>query len=341
MNRDWIEWLENLCRDHNDLVGKKCANLGEMTSMGLRVPPGFALSVQAYRDFMDLTGAAEEITEYLGTAGKALESIQGLDTLSGHVRSIIESKTVPPELDELIRSYYSQLCARCNQDVVEVSTRSAGVTSHPGQYETHLNVVGEDDVVEKVVKVWSSTFNARSLSMRHRKGLPLESDPIGVAVLKMVKARCAGVMFTADPNTGDTSRMIIEANWGLGESVVGGETTPDVFILDKENLEVVERRLGAKTKCFTFKDVGVSEVDTPEDKRRRFCTTDEELRELGRLGKELEKYFGVPQDAEWAVEEGVESPQSVMMLQTRAEIIVPVKPPVDQVLDFMINRFGR
>jgi pyruvate,water dikinase len=308
--------------------------------MGLRVPPGFALSVQAYRDFMRLTGATEEITACLEESREALESIQGLEEVSRRVRSIIETKTVPAQMDELIRSHYEQLCAKCNRDAVEVSTRSAGATSHPGQYETHLNVVGEDDVVQKIIRVWSSTFNTRSLAMRHRKRLPLVSDPIGVAVLKMVRARCAGVMFTADPNTGDTSRMIIEANWGLGESVVGGEATPDVFILNKESLEVEERRLGDKSTCVIFREKGVSEEETPDNQRCRFCVKDEELQELGRIGKELEKYFGVPQDAEWAVEEGVAFPESVMMLQTRAEVIVPAKSPVDQVLDLMINRFS-
>ena len=340
MSWQWIEWLDNLCMDHNEFVGKKCANLGEMTRMGLRVPPGFALSVQAYRDFMRLTGAAEEITEHLHAQQKSLESIQGMTELSRQVRSLIESKPVPLEIDELIRSHYAELCSRCGTDVLEVSARSAGAASHPGQYETYLNVVGQEDVVEKVVKVWSSTFNRRSLAMRHRKGLPLDSDPIGVAVLKMVKARCAGVMFTADPNTGDNGRMIIEANWGLGESVVGGQATPDVFVLDKDTLEIVERRLGDKSKCVIFKEVGVSEEDTPDDKRCEFCVTDEELKELGRIGKELEEYFGAPQDTEWAVEEGFGCPESVMLLQTRAEVIVAAKSPVDQVIDLMITRFG-
>ena len=336
---EWIEWFDNLCTNDNSLVGKKCANLGEMTKMGLRVPPGFALTVQAYRDFMNRTGAAEEISAYLDTKREDLASIQSLNEVSQHIRSVIETKKVPSDMDERIRTFYAELCAKCDREVVKVSVRSAGAVSHPGQYETHLNVVGSDDVVENIVKVWSSTFNARSLSMRHREGYPLESDPIGVAVLKMVDARSAGVMFTADPNTGDTNRMIIEANWGLGESVVGGEATPDVFILDKNSFEVVEQRLGAKSKCVIPNEMGVSEEDTPEDKRCQFCVTHEELRELGRIGKELEDYFGVPQDVEWAVEGGAESSRSVMLLQTRAEVIVPTKNPVDQVLDIMISRF--
>jgi pyruvate,water dikinase len=99
---------------------------------------------------------------------------------------------------------------------------SAGAASHPGQYETHLNVIGEADLITNIIKVWSSTFNARSLSARKRLGLPLGSDPIGVAVIKMVNARSAGVLFTADPNTGNRSIMIIEANWGWEKALSEG-----------------------------------------------------------------------------------------------------------------------
>jgi len=101
-------------------------------------------------------------------------------------------------------------------------------------------------LIEKIIKVWSSTFNPRSLSARKRVGVSLESDPIGVAVVKMVNARSAGVLFTADPNTGDTSRMIIEANLGLGESVVGGEAMPDVYILEKGGLAIIEKNWGPR-----------------------------------------------------------------------------------------------
>ncbi len=240
---------------------------------------------------------------------------------------------------EVVLSHYEALCQRCKVEEMAVSTRSAGAASHPGQYETHLNVRGDLDVIEKIKKVWSSTFNPRSLSARKHAGAPLESDPIGVAVLKMVNARAAGVLFTADPNTGDTSRMIIEANWGLGESVVGGEAMPDVYILDKVSLEIIDRKLGSKGKYITFKEMGVAEEDTPTEKSSNFCLSDEEAKEVGRLGKILESHFNVPQDTEWAVDEDFDFPQSVVLLQTRPEVIAKQKKPADQVIDLMLTRF--
>ncbi|MBL7211844.1 MAG: PEP/pyruvate-binding domain-containing protein [Desulfobacteraceae bacterium] len=336
----WISWFDELGQESKDLVGKKCANLGEMTRMGLRVPQGFALSLEAYKDFMSLTGAAEEIKEYLGKANHDFEEIRHFNEASAELRRIVESKDLPPEMKEAIVSHYQELCRRCIVEEVAVSTRSAGAASHPGQYQTYLNVIGESDLREKVIKVWSSTFNPRSLSARKRAGVPLENDPIGVAVLKMVNARSAGVLFTADPNTGDPSRMIIEANWGLGESVVGGEAMPDVYILEKEGLEVIERKLGSKGKYITFKEVGVVEEETPSEKSESLCLSNEEAKEIGRLGKILETHFGVPQDAEWAIDQDLKFPESVILLQTRPEVIAQQKEPVEQVLDLMLGSFG-
>jgi pyruvate,water dikinase len=338
MSKRWISWFQELGQEHNDRFGKKCANLGEMTKIGQRVPPGFALSLEAYSDFMSLTGADREIKAYLGGVGHGFENIQHFNEASGELRRIVESREMPREMREAVLEHYGELCLNCNLEDVPVSTRSAGAASHPGQYETHLNVRGEEDVIRHVIKVWASTFNPRSLSSRKRAGAPLETDPIGVAVLKMVNARAAGVLFTADPNTGEASRMIIEANWGLGESVVGGEAMPDVYILDKESLEIVERKLGTKRKCIICREKGVAEEDTPEDKSDAFCLRDEEAKEIGRLGKVLEAHFNLPQDTEWAVDQDFDFPESVVLLQTRPEVIAQQKKPADQVVDLMLTR---
>ncbi|MGD9116425.1 MAG: PEP/pyruvate-binding domain-containing protein [Dehalococcoidia bacterium] len=338
MSKKWISWFEELCHGDSELVGKKCANLGEMTKMGLRVPPGFALSVEAYRDFMDMTGAIEEISRYLDKAKP--KDIKQFTRSSAEIRQIVQSKPMPAEMEKTVVSCYRELCRQCGTEV-PISTRSAGPSSHPGQYETYLNVIGGSDLVDKIKKVWASTFNPRSLAFRNRKKMPLESDPIGVAVLKMVNARAAGVIFTADPNTGDTQRMIIEANWGLGESVVSGDSTPDVFILDKASLEIKEKKLGPKCHYVTCKEVGVAEEELPAEKTEQFCLSDDEAREIGRLGKVLEEHFGKPQDVEWGVEEGVPLAESVVLLQTRPEVIAKTKPPVDKIVDLMLDRISK
>ena len=189
--------------------------------------------------------------------------------------------------------------------------------------------------------VGPTPFLPGSLAARKRNVLALENDPIGVAVLKMVNARAAGIVFTADPNTGDTSIMIIEANWGLGESVVSGELMPDVYVLNKQNLEMVEKRLGKKSRYVTFKELGVAEEDCPPDLSSAFCLKNEEAKEIGKLGVLLEKHFGVPQDVEWAIDRDLELPKSIILLQTRPAIMAQKKAPVDQVVDLMLNLFSK
>jgi len=339
MPERYIFWFEELGRDQNSLVGKKCANLGEIAKIGLPVPPGFALSVRAYEDFLQETNAIQEIKDYLRRFGRGIESIELFNEASQGIRQIVESKRMPEGMRRMVLSFYDGLCRKCKVSDVAVATRSAGPVSHPGQYETYLNVRGEQDLLEKIIKVWASSFTPRSLAFRSQKGIPLESDPIGVAVLKMVNARAAGVIFTADPNTGEMSKMILEANWGLGESVVGGESMPDTYILNKGSLEICERKLGAKQKCVIFKPLGVAEEATPIHKRSAFCLKDEEVAEVGRLAVTLEKHFGVPQDAEWAIDEDSPFPENIVLLQTRAAVIVQRKSAVDQVVDLMLKRF--
>jgi len=337
MSEKWIYWLEELGKEHNDVVGKKCAHLGEMAKIGLPVPHGFALSVDAYSYFMNTTGATGEIAAMIESSQVTAEDVDGLNKLSLAIRQAVEMKRIPSDMESSILGYYEGLCQKCGVADAAVSTRSAGAVSHPGQYETYLNVKGKADVLEKVRKVWASTFNARSVAYRLRKGLPVASGPIGVAVLEMVQARSAGIAFSVDPNTGDETRMIVEANWGLGESVVSGELTPDRWVLDKETLAVRENILGKKEKMTCFVDTGVVARETPPEKSCAFCCTEAELAEIGRLTKELERHFGVPQDIEWAVAEDRSFP-NVVLLQARPAVVVK-KSAADSVVDMMLGMF--
>jgi len=339
--KTWVYWLEELGQEHKDLVGNKCANLGEMCKLKLRVPPGFTLSVKAYTDFMETTGNLQKIEKLLDKFTTKELTLEQINEASSQIRQIVESKAMPEEMKEMVISCYRGLCQRCCVNKIAVSTRSAGPVSQPGQYETYLNVVGESDVITAIKKVWSSTFNPRSLASRCKKGISLSSDPIGVAVLKMVNAQAAGIIFTADPNTGDTDRMIIEANWGLGESVVAGKVIPDVYTLDKKSLEIHSKKLGQKSEYVVFREAGVANEETPLDKRSKFCLGDKEIREIGRMGRLLEEHFGVPQDVEFAIDQDLLFPDNVILLQTRSAVIAQKKEPVDKIIDLAVSRFSR
>ncbi len=334
---NYVFWLSELGKEHSAMMGKKCANLGEILKLKLQAPHGFAISVEAYQDFLSDTGVIEEIRRILSKFSAGINDIDLYNKVSEELRAVVIAQDIPQGMKKSILSYYRALCQKCNVAHAAVSTRSAGPLSRPGQYETYLNVLGEADLLQRIKMVWASSFNPRSLAYREQRAMPLESDPIGVAVLKMVNAKTAGVLFTADPNTGDTSKMIIEANWGLGESVVSGEAMPDIYYLNKGNLEVTQKTLGQKIKYVTFQETGITEAVTPVDQRSVFCLNDEEIREIGRMGKILEEHFGVPQDVEWAIDRDFAFPESVMLLQTRAAKITPPKSPIDQVADLMVK----
>jgi len=320
-----ICWFDELSQGDNELVGKKCANLGELTRAGFQVPPGFALSLEAYKKFLTDTGAIEEIRRCF-TAFDAdpdnPKELPKFQEASRTVRGLIESKAMPENMEHTVAQYYDELCQKTGIKDIPVATRSAGATSHPGQYETYLYIKGKPDVMKNIIKVWSSTFNPRSLIARARKGLPLDYDPIGVAVVKMVNARAAGIMFTAEPTTGDSSKIIIEGNWGLGESAVSGAVNPDSWVVDKNKFEIIERKLSAKLVEHVFDPVTckVSKVDIAADRQELPCLTDEELVEIARTGRSIEQHCRLPQDIEWAIDSDLPA-NNIVILQTRPEKI--------------------
>jgi pyruvate,water dikinase len=321
----WIYWLDEITKDHNNLVGKKCAHLGEMTRAGFKVPCGFALSLDAYDRFMNDSGAMNEINNHLqllkadahdpAQLGKWQEAAE-------IVRGIAETKMMPRDMQETITAYYEELCHRTGIADCPVATRSAGPSSHPGQYETFLHVKGISGVLQHIIKVWASTFNQRSLVARARGGYRLDYDPIGVAVLQMVNAKAAGVMFTINPANGDRSKIMIDGNWGLGESVVSGSVTPDEWVVDKVVLEIITHIISPKGLEYIVDPSGkVIVSDIPSERQNVPCLTDKEVIELARRGKQIEQHYGLPQDIEWVIDKDLPFPDNIFFVQTRPETI--------------------
>jgi len=340
MSEKWIFWFEEIGQEYNDIVGKKCANLGEMTKMGLPVPRGFSLSVKTEERFLRETNADQEIRQFLAKFGGKVHGLKQYEEVSQGLRQIVEAREMPQDIRETIMSYYEHLCDRCGAEVA-VSVRSAGTVSHPGQYETYLNVKGRDEVLHKVVKVWSSIYNTRTIADLNRKGVPVEdSPPIGVCVLELVNARCAGVGFTCDPVSGDPSKIMIEGNWGLGESVVSGTLIPDRYTIDKNTLQVIEKVIGDKEMQVVATDKGAVEQEIPPDKQLISCLNDAEVIRIAELAKALEAHFGIPQDMEWAISNDSRSPDNIFLLQTRPVAGIKAKEmpsSTSKVIDEMIR----
>jgi pyruvate,water dikinase len=194
--------------------------------------------------------------------------------------------------------------------------------SFAGQQDTFLWVQGSDEVLEKVKLCMSSLFTPRAISYRIKMGFPHEKVLISVGVQKIVDARAAGVMFTLNPTNGDPSKVVIEGNWGLGETVVSGICNPDKFVVDKVTKEI-DRKVSLK-ECECIYDPvrrGVIHADTPPDRREIPCIEDQEILELARYAKRVEEYYGCPQDIEWAIDKQKPFPLNIFMVQSRPETI--------------------
>ena len=327
--QNYVLWLEELPEGDAFAAGKKCSHLGEMLRAGLPVPPGFALTLDAYKKFLQDSGVEQDIADYLNKNKRKLEKDMGMfEEASTYImEELIINKSIPSELQELIMAFYEKLNERSSLENVPVAVRSSGPVSMPGQFDTFLNIRGEKEIMDKIIRVWASSFNARAMAYRLQRGMALESSPIGVAVLKMINAKTSGVMFTLDPINGDKSRIFIEGSWGLGESLVSGQVTPDKYVLDKVTLDLSQKNICCKVMEMIYDPEGnIMPRDVEEERQNIPCLNPDEILELAKLGKRLEKHYGAPQDIEWAVDQSLPFPQNIFILQTRPETIWSKKP---------------
>lgn len=339
MAKKWIYALEELGQEHLNLVGRKCANLGEMTKLGMRVPPGFAISVDGFENYMRVTGLGRRIETYFASLGEDLKkSVQKQMDASRVAKEMIAETPLPAGIADEIVNNYEALCARCGEPDLPVAVRSSGAVSMPGQMETYLYVRGSSEVTRRVLEVWESTFNTRAIAFRLEKGMPVDKAPIGVAVIRMVNAKSAGVLLTVVPTTGDTDHVVIEGNWGLGESVVSGDITPDNFMVDKASL-AIEKNINKKSRCVVSTVNGTAKADVPAHLQEVPCLEDAEIHELVRIALGVEKHFGVPQDMEWVVDQDLPFPENVIWVQARPAKFTAQRKDADA--DYIVDQMAR
>lgn len=336
----WLYNLTEVSRAHNDLVGKKCAFLGELSRLKINTPPGFAISVLGSKRFQRESGVGAEIKELIRDMASGLERVQGQLALARAIRKTLENRTLGGLMAEEVCQAYQRLCRELAEKDAAVAVRSSGAVSMPGQMDTYLNVRGEQEVLRKVVRVWASAFTARAIAYRLQEGLPLHRSYIGVAVLKMIQAKAAGVALTVLPNSGDHSQVMVEGTWGLGESLVSGEITPDQFVVDKATGRVVER-IGRKTSMVVYAEGGTASRPVPAELARRSCLEAEELEEIVRVALLLEKHFQGPLDLEWVVSQEGEFPSNIYWVQARpAKVARPRTSDNEYLADLMSRVFS-
>ncbi|MDH5266535.1 MAG: phosphoenolpyruvate synthase [Candidatus Bathyarchaeota archaeon] len=327
-------WFEDLRKEDISIVGGKCANLGEMLQAGIPVPPGFAITAQAYEKFITETGIAKKIYKIIEKTVTDINDPHQYEKASKEIRQLIKSTPILPQIEKAIKNAYDELGKRTKSSRVFVAVRSSATAedlpdaSFAGQQETYLNVKGAKELVEKTVRCWSSLFTPRAIFYRAQKGFEHEQVLISVAVQKMVDAKVAGVTFTINPVTGEPNQIVIESTWGLGESVVSGAITPDNYITDKNTLEIISKKIAKKAVEYVrdSKTGKTIHHNVPIERQGQPSLTDEEIVKLTELANRIEKHYdGKPQDIEWAIDRHLAFPENIFIVQSRPETVWSLK----------------
>ncbi|MDR0778383.1 MAG: phosphoenolpyruvate synthase [Methanomassiliicoccaceae archaeon] len=291
----------------NDIpyVGGKGANLGELTSAGFPVPNAFVLTTVAYDHFMDKSKILKKIEKELASISK--DSDQSLTDASARVRELFEQFEIPADLKKEILDSYVSLFPGGKKGFVAVRSSATAEdlpdASFAGQQETFLNVSTPDDLLDKVRKCWSSLFTARAISYRDKQGFAHSDVKLAVVVQRMVNSEVSGIMFTMDPNSGKDD-IIVEAGFGLGEAIVGGEVTPDMYVINKGHMEIVKKRIATqKWKYIKGNDGKTQKADVPKEYQKSQKIDDKHIIEIASIGRQIEIHYERPMDIEWCVED--------------------------------------
>jgi pyruvate,water dikinase len=325
---EYILWFEKISKEMVPLVGGKGANLGEMSKLNLPVPQGFAITTKAFDRFLEANRINEQIEKLIDECD-AENTNQLLET-SKKIKELIISKEYPPMIrSELIESYKElsftdqvvtpraiELIAS-GREYALVAVRSSATAedlptaSFAGQQATFLNVKGIKEYLESVKKCWASLYEPRAIFYRNKQGFKRAS--ISVIIQRMVNSDASGVMFTTNPTTGEDN-IIIEACWGLGETLVQGEVEPDRYIVSKDG-KILEKKVGKKERMMIRDYVTDRTVKllVPKNKINVQVLTDQEILSIVNYGLKIEGHYGKPQDIEFAVERG-----RIFIVQTRA-----------------------
>ncbi|MCK4331888.1 MAG: phosphoenolpyruvate synthase, partial [Dehalococcoidia bacterium] len=281
------------------------ANLGEMFRAGIPVPGGFIVTVDAYFKFLEAAKLVDKIPQYLENLD--VNDSKELQEVSKLIKSKISSSSVPADMIDEIKRAYRKLGGGLVAVRSSATAEDLPEASFAGQQSTFLNVQGEDEVTAAIQACWASLFESRAIFYRHEHGFDHLKVGIAVPVQTMVQSEVSGVLFTVEPLTSDRTKILVEAIYGLGEAIVSGEVTPDQYILDKEELSIIHKKI-AKQEWQLVRNSKVSpgelevnvRLTVPVSKQAVQKLADKDILALAKLGKTIEDLYQSAQDVEWA-----------------------------------------
>ncbi len=313
--------LTHFDRDSLALAGGKGANLGELIKAGFDVPPGFVITTAAYDWLLQATDLEAKIQQTLDSL--QIDKPAVVAKVSQQIQDAIQHALIPDLIADSILDAYRQLGGSAVAVRSSATAEDLPEAAFAGQQETFLNVIGEQALLDAVRRCWASLWSERAMLYRARQNVDQVSVKIAVIVQKMVPADVAGVMFTANPVSGDKGEIVIDASPGLGEAVVSGLVTPDHFVVNKSGLRTKELQVGRREVIIRSKAGGGTEQITPTRKNIDAALSLSAARKLARLGKRIERHFAAPQDVEWAwINDGTKTGK-FLILQARPMTALP------------------
>ena len=317
------------------LAGGKGANLGELMNAGYVVPVGFIITTAAYAALFGEAGAGPQIASLIGKTRDTELAL--LAQVSQQIQAVIHEAPVPEDLRAAILEAYHRLGNGAVAVRSSATAEDLPEAAFAGQQETYLNIKGEAALLAAIQDCWASLWSERAISYRLRQGIDQASVKLAVVVQEMVPAEMAGVMFTADPISGDRGVLVIDANPGLGEAVVAGLATPDHFVVKKRGKRILEARTGRREVVFRARvEGGIEQIKNEEDPAPMPALPDQAVRRLAQLGEQIQKHFGAPQDIEWAWIKDAGKNGRFFILQARPMTALPLNEKINPAMRIVI-----
>ena len=330
---NFIKSLNKISKKDISIAGGKGANLGEMTKAKIPVPPGFVILVSAFNKFLKKTNIQKEIEAMWNRIN--FKDIESVEKNSKIIRDLILKEKMPEEIEFEILEEFKKLKRdkmsviavdsrlrgndkECGNDKLYVAVRSSAtaedskVDSWAGELESYLNTT-EENLIENIKKCWASLYAPRALFYKVKRKLRRKKVSVAVVVQKMIQSEISGVCFTIHPVTKNKNQMVIEAVWGLGESLVSGKVTPDSYIIKKSKIsKILDINVSKQEKMIVRDKNGVKEISIPKPKQSKQKLSKKQIKELAGLCLKIENHYKSPQDIEWALED-----EKFYVVQTR------------------------
>jgi len=324
--------FEDVGKDDITIVGGKGANLGEMTKAGVPVPPGFIVTAQSYFYFLEQSNLTDEIRSLLSSLDP--NDSARLQSVASEIKNSISAAKMPQEIAREIARAYAKMGGGPVAVRSSATAEDLPEASFAGQQRTFLNVEGEKEVLAAVQGCWASLFEPRAIFYRAQHGFDHLKVGIAVPVQRMVQSEASGVLFTVEPVTSDHAKVVIEAVYGLGEAIVSGEVTPDLYVVDKEAMEILDKKI-ARQEWQLVRNAkggkGLEEtnikvpISKPEQTKQKL--PDPDIIALARIGKRIEDLYAYPQDVEWAKE------GALYIVQTRPVTTIKVQEELGRIAE--------